>query len=79
MGTNYSFLLQICVESRCYSSLQHNTCKSLVVRVVVVAIRRYCKNSVKKCENNLEIRKSVCIFASRKVRKLWKRIYLKPI
>jgi hypothetical protein len=47
MGTNYSFLLQICVESRCYSSLQHNTCKSLVVRVVVVAKWRKCEKSVK--------------------------------
>lgn len=73
MGTNYSFLLQICVESRCCGSLQHNTCKSLVVKVVVDAIRRCCKNRVEKCENNLDIRKSVCIFAVRKVRKLWRK------
>ena len=37
MGTNYSFLLQIwCKNERC-GSLQHNSRKSLVVRVVVVA------------------------------------------
>ena len=47
MGTNHSFLLQICVESRCCSSLQHNSCKSLVVSGVVVARKNNVKKSVK--------------------------------
>lgn len=47
MGTNHSFLLQIWVFSGCCGSLQHNICKSLVVRVVVVAKRRKCEKSVK--------------------------------
>ena len=47
MGTNHSFLLQIWVENRCCGSSQHNICKSLVVRVVVVAKWRKCKRSVK--------------------------------
>lgn len=63
MGTNHSFLMQIWVFLGCCGSLQHNICKSLVIRVVVVAKRRCRKNNVKKCENNLDIRKSVCIFA----------------
>ena len=37
MGTNHSFLLQIWVENRRCGSLQHNSCKLLVVSVVVVA------------------------------------------
>ena len=37
MGTNYSFLLQIWSKNGGCGSLQHNICKSLVVRVVVVA------------------------------------------
>ena len=46
MGTNHSFLLQIWVFLGCCGSLQHNICKSLVVRVVVVAMRK-CEKSVK--------------------------------
>lgn len=37
MGTNYSFLLQIWCKNGCCGSLQHNSCKSLVVSGVVVA------------------------------------------
>ena len=47
MGTKYSFLLQSWVFLECCGSLQHNSCKSLVVREVVVAIRKKCKKSVK--------------------------------
>lgn len=47
MGTNYSFLLQIWVFLGCCGSLQHNICKSLVVREVVVAKWRKCEKSVK--------------------------------
>lgn len=47
MGTNYSFLLQIWCKNECCGSLQHNSCKSLVVRVVVVAERKECEKSVK--------------------------------
>lgn len=63
MGTNYSFLLQRWRENECCGSLQHNSCKC--VRDKVLRVAR--KNNVKKCENNLDIRKSVCIFAVRKV------------
>lgn len=48
MGTNHSFLLQIWGKNGCCGSLQHNTCKSLVVSGVVVAIIRCRKNNVKK-------------------------------
>lgn len=47
MGTNHSFLSQIWVENVCCGSLQHNSCKSLVVSGVVVAIRKKCEKSVK--------------------------------
>jgi hypothetical protein len=47
MGTNHSFLLQIWLFLGCCGSLQHNSCKSLVVRVVVVAKWRKCEKSVK--------------------------------
>lgn len=47
MGTNYSFLLQIWRENECCGSLQHNSCKSLIVRVIVVAMRNNVKKSVK--------------------------------
>lgn len=47
MGTNHSFLMQIWVFLGCCGSLQHNICKSLVVRVVVVAIRKKCAKGVK--------------------------------
>ena len=47
MGTNHSFLLQIWVENRRCGSLQHNICKSLVVRVVVVAKWRKYEKSMK--------------------------------
>ena len=32
MGTNHSFLMQIWVFLGCCGSLQHNICKSLVVK-----------------------------------------------
>ena len=47
MGTNYSFLLQSWRENGRYGSLQHNICKSLVVRVVIVAKWEKCESSVK--------------------------------
>lgn len=47
MGTNHSFLLQSWRENGCCGSLQHNICKSLVVREVVVAKWRKCEKSVK--------------------------------
>ena len=47
MGTNHSFLLQSWGLLRCCGSLQHNICKSLVVRVVVVAYEKKCEKSVK--------------------------------
>ena len=47
MGTNYSFLLQSWRENGCCGSLQHDSCKSLVVRVVVVAKWSKCEKSVK--------------------------------
>lgn len=59
MGTNYSFLLQSWRKNECCGSLQHNSCKYM--RDSVLRVAR--KNIVKKCKNNLEIRKSVCIFA----------------
>lgn len=48
MGTNYSFLLQSWRKNECCGSLQHNRCKSLMVRGVVVAKGKCRKNNVKK-------------------------------
>ena len=47
MGTNHSFLLQSWRKNGCCGSLQHNICKSLAVRVVVVAKWEKCEKSVK--------------------------------
>lgn len=47
MGTNHSFLMQIWVFLGCCGSLQHNSCKLLVVSRLVVAELKKCEKSVK--------------------------------
>lgn len=62
MGTNHSFLLQSWRKNECCGSLQHNICKSLVVRVVVVAKSKRSKNNVKKVWKKVWRLEKACVY-----------------